>query len=126
MYAILWQGKYSYLERVLIFYVTLMGLSFIISLFIVVPSATTIAKGFVPTIPEVPGGKMLVAAFVGATMAAATFLSRPLFIKGKGWTIKNLKDQNRDALWAVILIFFISGSIMAIAAGTVHGKGSKL
>ena len=84
------------------------------------------AKGLIPNIPEVPGGKMLVAAFVGTTMAAATFLSRPLFIKGKGWNINNLKDQSRDARLAAILIFLISGSIMAIAAGSLFGKGETI
>ena len=126
MYAILWQGKYSYLERVLVFFVTMMGLSFIISLFLVVPSPSDIAQGMIPSIPDVPGGKMLVAAFVGTTMAAATFLSRPLFIKGKGWTMDNLKDQSRDALWAALLIFFISGSIMAIATATLYQKGESI
>lgn len=126
MYLILWKGSYSYLERVLTFFVAIMGLSFILSLFIVIPEPTQIAKGMIPTIPDVPGGKMLVAAFVGTTMAAATFLSRPLFLKGKGWTIENLSDQNRDSLWAALLIFFISASIMAIAAGTVYGTGASI
>ena len=126
MYAILWKGKYTYLESVLVFFVTLMGLSFILSLFIVLPSPGMLASGMVPKIPDVPGGKMLVAAFVGTTMAAATFLSRPLFIKGKGWTIENLKDQSRDALIAALLIFFISGSIMAIAASTLYGSGEEI
>ncbi len=126
MYLILWQGSYTYMERVLTFFVAIMGLSFILSLFIVLPAPAQIAKGLLPTIPDVPGGKMLVAAFVGTTMAAATFLSRPLFLKGKGWTIDNLKDQRRDSLWAALLIFFISASIMAIAAGTVYGTGASI
>ena len=126
MYYILWQGKYSMLEKVLIFFVTIMALSFVISLFIVLPNPSVIASGMVPSIPDVPGGKMLVAAFVGTTMAAATFLSRPLFIKGKGWTIENLKDQSRDSIYAALLIFFISGSIMTIAAVTLHGEGKTI
>ena len=36
---------------------------------------------------------MMVAAFVGTTMAAATFLSRPLFIQGKGWGMENQSTQ---------------------------------
>ena len=52
-------------------------------------------------------------------MAAATFLSRPLFVRGKGWTIKNLKQQKRDAITAAILIFLISAIIMAVAAGSL-------
>ena len=126
MYMILLKGNFSYLERVFVFFVTLMGVSFIISLFIVIPSPAQVAAGFIPKIPDVPGGKMLVAAFVGTTMAAATFLSRPLFIQGKGWDITNLPEQRRDSLWAALLIFFISGSIMAISAATVYGTGVEI
>jgi Mn2+/Fe2+ NRAMP family transporter len=123
MYALLWVGKYSFFEKILVFFVSFMGLSFIFSLFIVLPDPGDLISGLVPRIPEVEGGKMLVAAFVGTTMAAATFLSRPLFIKGKGWTIDNLKDQRKDALWAAILIFVICTSIMAVTAGALYKDG---
>ena len=56
---------------------------------------TQVIKGLIPTIPEVEGSGILIAAFVGTTMAAATFLSRPLFIQGKGWTIKDFKVQQK-------------------------------
>ena len=126
MYFILWQGQYSMLEKVLTFFVAIMGLSFILALFIVLPDPKMIASGMIPSIPDVPGGKMLVAAFVGTTMAAATFLSRPLFIKGKGWTKENMRDQSKDAIYAALLIFFISGSIMTIAASTLYGEGKTI
>ncbi len=123
MYYLLWIGKYSIFEKVLVTFVTLMGLSFLLSLFVVFPDPKEIVAGFIPSIPQVEGGKMLVAAFVGTTMAAATFLSRPLFIQGKGWTKENLKDQRKDAMQAAILIFIISASIMAVAAGALHADG---
>ena len=126
MYAILWKGKYSIFEKILVLFVSLMGLSFIASLFVVLPDPTEIAKGFIPSIPQVEGGRMLVAAFVGTTMAAATFISRPLFIQGKQWTKANLRDQQKDALWAAALIFLISSAIMAVAMGTLYGSGDKV
>jgi Mn2+/Fe2+ NRAMP family transporter len=103
-----------------------MGLSFVLSLCFVQPLTIDVVKGLIPTIPDVPGGKMLVAAFVGTTMASATFLSRPLFVKGKGWTIKHLKQQKRDAITAAILIFVISGVIMAVAAGALFYQGKEV
>lgn len=101
-YLLMLIGKYTFFEKILIVFVSAMGLSFLLSLFFVQPLSMDIVKGLVPTIPKVAGGKMLVAAFVGTTMAAATFLSRPLFIKGKGWTIKNLKQQKKDSITAQI------------------------
>lgn len=123
MYLLLLVGKYSFFEKILLLFVTLMGLSFLLSLFVVFPEPSEIVAGFRPTIPAVAGGKMMVAAFVGTTMATATFLSRPLFIFGKGWTIENLRDQRLDAFWAAVLIFFISSSIMAVAAGALFHQG---
>ena len=112
--------------KILIIFVTFMGLSFIISLFFVYPLPSEAVKGLIPTIPDVPGGKMMDAAFVGTTMAAATFLSRPLFVKGKGWTIANLKQQKRDAIIAAILVFIISGSVMAVASGALFQQGDPV
>ncbi|GAB5401663.1 MAG: hypothetical protein Aureis2KO_32480 [Aureisphaera sp.] len=125
-YAIMLVGKYSFFEKLLIIFVSFMGLSFIISLFFVYPLPSDVAKGLIPTIPDVPGGKMMVAAFVGTTMAAATFLSRPLFVKGKGWTIANLKQQKKDAIIAAVLVFIISGSVMAVASGALFQQGEPV
>ncbi|MGB5463904.1 MAG: Nramp family divalent metal transporter, partial [Aureibaculum sp.] len=114
MYGLLLVGKYTFFEKILVIFVTIMGLSFLVSLFIVYPLPIEVARGLIPSIPEVEGGKMMVAAFVGTTMAAATFLSRPLFVQGKGWTIKNKNQQKKDAIIAAILVFIISGSVMAV------------
>jgi len=122
-YLLMLVGKYTFFEKILVIFVALMGFSFLISLFFVQPLPIDVVKGLIPTIPEVPGGKMLVAAFVGTTMASATFLSRPLFVKGKGWTIKNLDQQKKDSITAAILIFVISGTIMAVAAGALFHQG---
>ncbi|MEM5567079.1 Nramp family divalent metal transporter [Psychroserpens sp. AS72] len=125
-YLLMLVGKYTFFEKILVVFVTLMGLSFVLSLCFVQPLSIDVVKGLIPTIPDVPGGKMLVAAFVGTTMASATFLSRPLFVKGKGWTIKNLSQQKRDAITAAILIFVISGVIMAVAAGALFYQGKEV
>ncbi len=123
MYYLLWHGSYTIFEKLLVIFVSFMGLSFILSLFIILPDPSEVVKGMIPSIPQVEGGKMLVAAFVGTTMASATFLSRPLFIQGKGWTKENMKDQSKDAMWAAILIFVISASVMAVSMGAFYADG---
>ncbi|MEP2240360.1 MAG: Nramp family divalent metal transporter [Maribacter sp.] len=125
-YGLLLVGKYTFFEKILVIFVTIMGLSFIISLFMVYPLPIEVVKGLVPTIPKVEGGQMMVAAFVGTTMAAATFLSRPLFVKGKGWTIKNRRQQKNDAIIAATLVFFISASVMAVACGALFHQGQPV
>ncbi len=126
LYALLIKGSYSIFEKVLTLFVTLMGLSFIFTLFFVFPLPAEIINGLIPKIPKVEGAGILIAAFVGTTMAGATFLSRPLFIQGKGWTREDFNTQKNDSIVAAILIFIISGSIMAVASGSLHGKGIEI
>ena len=125
-YLLMLVGRYTFFEKILIVFVSLMGFSFLLSLFFVQPLPMDVLNGLIPTIPKVAGGKMLVAAFVGTTMASATFLSRPLFIKGKGWTIKNLDQQKKDSITAAVLIFVISGTIMAVASGALFHQGKEV
>jgi manganese transport protein len=129
-YAIMLVGKYSFFEKILVIFVTFMGLSFVISLFFVQPLPAEILEGLIPSIPESKdpqiSGKMMVAAFVGTTMAAATFLSRPLFVKGKNWGIKDVSKQRKDAITAAILVFIISGVIMAVASGALFHQGTPV
>ena len=124
LYGFLLIGKYSFFEKILIVFVTLMGLSFVISMFIVMPPVEDIARGFVPSIPV--GGSLMVAAFVGTTMAAPTFIVRPLLVKEKGWKIANLKEQSTDALFSSFLMFFISATIMVVATGALFYKGRSV
>ncbi len=126
MYGLLMVGRYTFFEKILVVFVAIMAFSFLISLFMVYPLPIEVAKGLVPSIPSVEGGKMMVAAFVGTTMAAATFLSRPLSVQGKGWTIKNLKQQKKDAIIAACLVFFISATIMAVACGALFQSGQPV
>ena len=122
-YSLLLKANYSLFEKFLALFVSFMGLSFVFTLFFVLPHPQTVIKGLIPSIPRVEGAGILIAAFVGTTMAAATFLSRPLFIQAKGWSNKAFILQRNDAILAAILIFFISGSIMAVASGSLYGKG---
>ena len=123
MYALLMVGRYSFFERILVVFVSIMGLSFIISMFVVMPSPQEIAAGFIPRIPDAPGANMMVAAFVGTTMAAPTFVVRPLLMRGKGWTREHIQDQSRDAFLSALFMFVISGAIMVAATGALFHEG---
>ncbi len=121
MYAFLLIGKYSFFEKLLVVFVSIMGISFLISMFIVIPSPEEIARGFIPSVPV--NGHLMVAAFVGTTMAAPTFVVRPLIIKEKGWNKDHLKLQTRDAVVSASLMFVISAAIMISATGALFHKG---
>jgi manganese transport protein len=124
LYSLLLVGKYSFFEKILVIFVSIMGGSFLLSMFIVLPETSEIATGLLPSIPV--GGHLMVAAFVGTTMAAPTFMVRPLLVKEKGWGAGHLRDQSRDAAVSAVLMFIISASIMAAATGALFHEGRSV
>ena len=126
LYALFWIGKYQVFEKFLIILVILMGLSFIFVFFMVKPSFSSIAGGLVPSIPKSDGVLRLIAAITGTTCSAAVFIMRSTVVAEKGWTIKNLKLEKRDAAVSASMMLFLSLVIMAVAAGTLHVMGMKM
>ena len=126
VWTILNKGNYSTFEKILSVLVTLMGFAFILSMFIELPAPGTIARGFVPSIPDSPDAKLFIAAFVGTTMSSPTFVIRPMILKSKGWGPEDGKLQRRDAIVSASLTFIISASIMICAAGVLFTRGIKV
>ena len=123
IWLILNRGNYGVFEKILTALVTLMGLAFILSLFIELPAPGSIAKGLVPSLPKDSGALLFVAAFVGTTMSSPTFVIRPMILKSKGWGKDDGKLQRRDAIVSASLTFLISASIMICAASVLHTRG---
>jgi len=126
LYLLLWFGRYSSFEKVLTFFVVLMGLSFLVVFVMVKPSLSAIAAGMIPSIPDTPGAFGLVAAIAGTTCSAAVFIMRSTVVAEKGWTIKDLKAEKRDSFVSASVMLLLSAAIMAVAAGTLHVMGMKL
>jgi Mn2+/Fe2+ NRAMP family transporter len=103
--------------------VALMGISFIGSMFLVIPSASDIIKGMVPAIPEGTDSHLILAGLVGTTMAAVVLLSRTYLVAEQKWTLKDLKIENRDAIISLAMTFLVSAAILAAAAGTMYPRG---
>jgi len=126
LYFLLWFGRYRVFEKILTIFVILMALCFILVFFMVKPSFSAILEGMVPGIPDVPGAMTIVAAMVGTTCSAAVFIIRSTVVIEKGWTIKHLKNEKRDAFTSAFMMLFLSVIIMAVAAGTLNLMGLKL
>jgi len=129
LYLLLWCGKYTIFEKVLIFFVIMMGLSFLAVFIMVKPDMAVIAKGIIPRIPEAKGDQsafLLIAGIAGTTCSAAVFVMRSIVVSEKGWGIENLRDEKRDAFVSATMMLFLSAVIMAVAAGTLFVKGQTL
>jgi len=126
LYLLLWHGKYLAFEKILTFFVILMGLCFVVVFFMVKPSISAIFSGLVPSVPDTPGAFGLVAAMAGTTCSAAVFVMRSTVVAEKGWTIKNLKGESKDAFVSAAMMLFLSAVIMAVSAGTLNVMGLRL
>lgn len=125
MYALLMIGRYSAFERILAFFVGVMALTFLVSVFVVAPDAATLQRAAKPILPMDGASLLMLAAFVGTTMAAPTFVTRPLLVREKGLTAADLGRQRVDSWFSATMMFLISGSIVFVATGALwaHGKG---
>ncbi|HRX11530.1 MAG TPA: Nramp family divalent metal transporter [Draconibacterium sp.] len=126
MYILLWFGRYKQFEKVLTVFVILMGICFIVVFFMLKPDFMAIVKGMVPTVPDRPGAMGLIAAMAGTTCSAAVFIMRSTVVAEKGWNVNNLKTEKKDAFVSAFMMLFLSGIIMAVAAGTLNVMGLKL
>ena len=120
LYFLVTYGNYKVFEKVLTALVVLMGLSFLIVFFIVKPSLASLTEGIIPGIPDTPGAMGLIAAITGTTCSAAVFIMRSTVVAEKGWTVKDLRKEKKDAFVSASMMLFLSGIIMAVAAGTLH------
>lgn len=126
LYTLLWNGKQNFFEKVLAFFVGVMGISFLITMVMVIPEPSEVIAGIVSGIPNESGAFLLVASMVGTTMGAVIYVVRSVLIKGKGWGLEQLKLEKRDAKVSAIVMFVLSISVMAAAAGTLHQQGLKV
>ena len=126
MYALMMVGRYSFFEKVLAFFVFLMVLTFVVSIFVTWPDAATVRRALPPTLPTDGASLLMLAAFVGTTMAAPTFVTRPLIVREKGWGPDDLKTERRDSIVSATLMFVISGAIMAVATGALFAQGKGI
>ena len=131
LYLLLLNGNYSYFEKILAVLVGIMGVCFIATAFINFPSAADIVAGLVPKLPEATSGSdnsamIILAGMVGTTVSVFVFIIRSQIVQEKGWNMRDMPHQRKDALISVFFMFVISTAIMITAASTLHVQGIKM
>jgi Mn2+/Fe2+ NRAMP family transporter len=120
IFSVIMMGKYSLFEKILIIFVGMMGLSFLMTMFIVLPSPAEMAKGLIPLIPTDVNAPMIIAAIVGTTFTAPTFVVRSILMKEKKWELGQLNHAKKDAAIGAFMMFLVSMAVMSCAAGTLY------
>ncbi|HEC43653.1 MAG TPA: divalent metal cation transporter [Bacteroides sp.] len=126
LYYLFWNGKHRIFEKILAIFVTLMGLCFLLTMFMVIPDPAEVIRGLVPRVPNEPGALLIMAGMVGTTMGAILYVVRSILVHEKGWKKEDLRLERRDAAISVTLMFVLSVAVMAAAAGTLHPEGLRV
>lgn len=129
VYVIFLIGSTKQFEQILGIIVGVMAICFLINFIMLAPPALDIAEGMIPSMPELGDDKaafLVAASMVGTTVFSGLFILRTTLVKEANWTMDDLKLQQRDALFSGFLMFIVSASVMAAAAGTLHIQGITL
>ena len=129
VYLLFLDGRTKVFQKVLSFVVAIMAICFLVNFFMMTPPAGEIARGLIPRVPDNTSADkafLVIASMVGTTVFSGLFILRGTLVKEAGWTWKDYRIQKRDALFAGIMMFIVSASIMAAASGTLHVQGIHL
>lgn len=130
--ALLFSGTYRRVERVIILFVSFIGLSFIYELTLVPVDGPLLGRAlFVPTLPE--GSMLVVMSVLGAVvMPHNLFLhseviqSRCLPERGEDRVRRALKYEFYDTLLAMTVGWIINSAMIVLAAATFHAHGEAV
>jgi len=126
LYYLFWNGQHKVFEKVLAIFVGIMGLCFILTMFMVIPDPEAVLRGLIPRIPTDSDAMLIMAGMVGTTMGAILYVVRSILVQEKGWNENDLKAERKDAIISVSMMFLLSVAVMAAAAGTLHPLGLKV
>ncbi len=126
LYFLFLNGQQRFFEKILAVFVGIMGLSFILTMFMVIPDPAEVIQGLIPRMPKDTDTMLIMAGMVGTTMGAILYVVRSILVQEKGWGKNDLKMERRDALISASVMFILSVAVMAAAAGTLHPHGLKV
>ena len=118
---ILGLGKYKLVEKILIFLVFLMSVSFLTTLIIIKPDFFSILKGMVPTFPK--NSLFFILALVGTTVVPYNLFLHSSAVKEKWRSVSDLKTVRKDLLLSITLGGIISASIVVTSAVAFYEQG---
>ncbi|MEI3612375.1 Nramp family divalent metal transporter [Pseudogracilibacillus sp. SO30301A] len=112
---------YDLLEKLMIGLIALMLLSFLITTFLAKPSVTSIASGFIPTIPE--GSLGLIIALTATSFSIVGAAYQSYLVKEKGWGITDAKEGSKESYFGIFLLGLITFLVMIVGAAVLKPAG---
>lgn len=128
--VMLFTNSYKKIERSIIAFVSVIGLSFIYELFLVKIDWSLAAQGWVT--PSFPHGSMLIIMSVlGAVVMPHNLFLHSEIIQSRQWNLadssvieQQLKYEFKDTLFSMIIGWAINSAMILMAAATLYQNGS--
>jgi manganese transport protein len=123
--ATLLLGSYKQIERVLIGLVSLMGLSFVLSFFVVSPDLLQLFKGaFTPTIPQ--GSLLTVIALIGTTVVPYNLFLHASAAKNYWHSTTQLNEAKSDTIISIGLGGLIAILVVSTSAASMFAHNLQI
>lgn len=125
----LFSNSYKKVERWIIAFVSLIGLSFLIELFLVKVPVKDVVFGWIT--PSIPSGSLVVVlSILGAVVMPHNLFLHSEIIQSRQWNTQDekvikhqLKFEFVDTLFSMFIGFLINSSMIIIAHATFYSKG---
>lgn len=118
-------GSAKVLEKIMLTFVSLMGLMFVITMIVTGPNILSILSGlFIPSVPE--GGAISTIALIGTTIIGINLILHSITSKNKWNQATDMGDAKFDILVNVLIGGLITLSIVITSATVLFGSGVEV
>jgi len=111
---------YRWLERMMMFFVALMLISFALNLFFAKPSLSGVLQGTIPNFDGI--FDVAVLGMIGTTFIVAAAYYQAYLVRQRGWGIADMRDGMLDARVSALIMLVITLIIMTTAGAVLRGK----
>lgn len=117
-------GSYKLIERVMVFLIVIMGITFITTMFVAQPDWGSVFKGaFVPTMPS--GSIIMIIAVIGTTVVPYNFFIHASTAHEKWKDPAHIKEARWDTIISISVGGFITAAILITSATMIKGIDVK-
>jgi Mn2+/Fe2+ NRAMP family transporter len=124
--TITYTGRHANFIKAMTIMVAFMAVSFVATAVVVIGNPTELFTDSMPEKLANDNPALVIAGMVGTTMASVVLVSRSMLVQEQKWTLDNLRAENRDAGFSMIMAFLVSLAIMICAAGTLFKEGMEV
>ena len=113
-------GSYKLIEKLMIFLVIVMSVTFITTMVVVKPDLGAVFAGaFIPSIPA--GSIIMIIALVGTTVVPYNFFIHSSMVQERWTQISDLKEARWDTIISICIGGLITAAVLITAASTMMG-----